>query len=113
MGTIPSVCPCPETGNKTDVRWVALRNKAGEGLLITGEEPLNVSAWNFPLEDIDYVAFNTERRHGGSIMKKDMIWLNIDHRHMGVGGDNTGERKYIRNIPSLRTNGNTALPCNL
>ena len=22
-----------ETGNKTDVRWVALRNKAGEGLL--------------------------------------------------------------------------------
>jgi beta-galactosidase len=22
-------------------------------------------------------------------MKKDMIWLNIDHRHMGVGGDNT------------------------
>ena len=78
-----------ETGNKTDVRWVALRNKAGEGLLITGEEPLNVSAWNFPLEDIDYVAFNTERRHGGSIMKKDMIWLNIDHRHMGVGGDNT------------------------
>ena len=78
-----------ETGNKTDVRWVALRNKAGEGLLITGEEPLNVSAWNFPLEDIDYVAFNTERRHGGSIMKKDMVWLNIDHRHMGVGGDNT------------------------
>ena len=78
-----------ETGNKTEVRWVALRNKAGEGLLITGEEPLNVSAWNFPLEDIDYVAFNTERRHGGSIMKKDMIWLNIDHRHMGVGGDNT------------------------
>ena len=78
-----------ETGNKTDVRWVALRNKAGEGLLITGEEPLNVSAWNFPLEDIDYVAFNTERRHGGSIMKKDMVWLNIDHRYMGVGGDNT------------------------
>lgn len=66
-----------------------MRNKAGEGLLITGEEPLNVSAWNFPLEDIDYVAFNTERRHGGSIMKKDMVWLNIDHRHMGVGGDNT------------------------
>ena len=89
MGTIPSVCPCTGTGNKTDVRWVALRNKAGEGLLITGEEPLNVSAWNFPLEDIDYVAFNTERRHGGSIMKKDMVWLNIDHRHMGVGGDNT------------------------
>lgn len=78
-----------ETSNKTDVRWVALRNLEGEGLLITGGEPLNVSAWNFPQEDIDYVPFNIERRHGGSIMKKDMVWLNIDHRLMGVGGDTT------------------------
>lgn len=78
-----------ETGNKCDVRWVALRNAAGEGLLVTGEEPLNVSAWNFPMEDIMYRPFNIERRHGGSIEKKDMVWLNIDHLQMGVGGDNT------------------------
>lgn len=78
-----------ETANKTDVRWVALRNNAGEGVLIVGEEPLNVSAWNFPQDDIDYVPFNVERRHGGSIEKKDMVWLNIDHRLMGVGGDTT------------------------
>ena len=78
-----------ETGNKTDVRWVALRDHTGEGLLFIGDEPLHVSAWNFPQEDIDYVAFNTERRHGGSIRKKDMVWLNIDHLQMGVGGDNT------------------------
>ncbi|WP_286845771.1 MULTISPECIES: glycoside hydrolase family 2 TIM barrel-domain containing protein [unclassified Proteiniphilum] len=78
-----------ETANKTDVRWVALRNNNGEGVLIRGTEPLNVSAWNFPQEDIDYVPFNVERRHGGSIEKKDMVWLNIDHRLMGVGGDNT------------------------
>ena len=78
-----------ETGNKCDVRWVALRNATGEGLLVTGEEPLNVSAWNFPMEDIMYRPFNIERRHGGSIEKKDMVWLNIDHLQMGIGGDNT------------------------
>ena len=78
-----------ETANKSDVRWVAMRNKAGEGVLVTGGEPLNVSAWNFPQEDINYRPFNVERRHGGSITKKDMVWLNIDHRLMGVGGDNT------------------------
>ena len=78
-----------ETANKTDVRWVALRNQARQGLLITSGEPFNVSAWNFPQEDIDYVPSNVERRHGGSIMKKDMVWLNIDHRLMGVGGDTT------------------------
>lgn len=78
-----------ETANHCDVRWVALRNAAGEGLLVTGEEPLSISAWNFPMEDIEYRPSQIERRHGGSIMKKDMIWLNIDHKQMGVGGDNT------------------------
>lgn len=63
-------------------------NKVGEGLLIIGEELLNVSVWNFLLEDIDYVVFNIECCYGGSIMKKDMIWLNIDYCYMGVGGDN-------------------------
>jgi len=61
----------------------------GKGVLIRGTEPLNVSAWNFPQEDIDYIPFNVEWRHGGSIEKKEMVWLNIDHRLMGVGGDNT------------------------
>lgn len=78
-----------ETANHCDVRWVALRNAAGEGLLVTGDEPLSVSAWNFPMEDLEYRPSQMERRHGGSIVKKDMVWLNIDHMQMGVGGDNT------------------------
>lgn len=78
-----------ETANHCDVRWVALRNATGEGLLVVGEEPLSVSAWNFPMEDIEYRPSQMERRHGGSIQKKDMVWLNIDHKQMGVGGDNT------------------------
>lgn len=78
-----------ETANKSDVRWFALRNKSGEGLLFKGKQLLNASAWNFPMEDIDYVPFNIERKHGGSIQKKDMVWVNIDYKQMGVGGDNT------------------------
>lgn len=78
-----------ETANKSDVRWVALQNKAKEGLLFIGETPLSVSAWNFTQEDIGYIPFNIERKHGGSIMKRDFVWLNIDYKQMGVGGDNT------------------------
>lgn len=78
-----------ETANHCDVRWVALRNADGDGLLVTGEEPLSISAWNFPMEDIEYRPSQVERRHGGSIVKKNMVWLNIDHKQMGVGGDNT------------------------
>lgn len=78
-----------ETANKSDVRWFALQNKNGEGLLFKGKQELNASAWNFPMEDIDYLPFNVKRKHGGSIKKKDMVWVNIDYKQMGVGGDNT------------------------
>lgn len=78
-----------ESGNKCDVRWLSLCDKEGRGLLVRGVEPLSVSAWNFPMEDIEYRPFNRERRHGGSIVPKELVWLNIDHRQMGVGGDNT------------------------
>lgn len=79
-----------ETGNKTDVRWAALRNTSGEGLLVRSiDQPLQVSAWNFPIEDLYYIPSMTKHIYGGSIEKKDLVWLNIDHEQMGVGGDNT------------------------
>lgn len=79
-----------ETANKSDVRWVALQNQAGNGLLIkSGCQPLEVSAWNFPMEDLEYIPSSIQHIHGGSIEKKDMVWLNIDSKQMGVGGDNT------------------------
>lgn len=78
-----------ETGNHCDVRWMAFRDSDGRGLMISGDAPLNVGAWNFPASDLEYVPAHIERRHGGSIVKKDMVTVNIDHLMMGVGGDNT------------------------
>jgi len=78
-----------ETGNHCDVRWMAFRDKAGNGLLVSGDRPLNVGAWNFPASDLEYVPAQIERRHGGSLVPKDMVTVNIDSRMMGVGGDNT------------------------
>lgn len=78
-----------ETGNHCDVRWMALRNEKGDGILVAGDEPMNMGAWNFPQSELEYVPAMIERRHGGSIERRDMVTLNIDHRMMGVGGDNT------------------------
>lgn len=78
-----------ETANHCDVRTFSLTNQQGQGIRVTGEEPLSVSAWNFPIEDLAYRPSQTERRHGGSIERKEMVWVNIDHQQMGVGGDNT------------------------
>lgn len=78
-----------ETANKCDVRWFSLASKAGAGIKVEGAEPLSVSAWNFPQDDLLYVPSTIEHRHGGCVDKKDMVWVNIDHLQMGVGGDNT------------------------
>ena len=78
-----------ETGNHCDVRWMAFRDKDGRGLLVVPDAPLNMGAWKFPASDIDYVPASIERRHGGSIVPRDMVTVNIDSRMMGVGGDNT------------------------
>ena len=78
-----------ETANKSDVRWVEIKDKEDFGIRIEGYEPLNASAWNFTQDDIDYIPAKTAHKHGGSVERKDMVWLNIDHRLTGVGGDNT------------------------
>ena len=78
-----------ETANKCDVRWFTLASKSGAGIKVEGAEPLSISAWNFPQDDLHYIPSMQAHRHGGCVDKKDMVWVNIDHLQMGVGGDNT------------------------
>ena len=78
-----------ETANKCDVRWFTLASKSGAGIKVEGAQPLSVSAWNFPQDDLHYIPSMQAHRHGGCVDKKDMVWVNIDHLQMGVGGDNT------------------------
>ena len=75
-----------ENGNKTDVRWVALTNEKGIGLFVSGEDLLQVSAHHFKLEDFD-PGLQKKQRHTIDVKKRDLVTLNIDHKHMGIGGD--------------------------
>ncbi len=76
-----------ENGNKTDVRWLALTNAEGIGLLVEGMEPLNVNAQHFAMEDFDPGGPAKAQRHTIDVRRRDRVTLDIDHRHMGVGGD--------------------------
>jgi beta-galactosidase len=97
-----------ENGNRTDVRWVEIRNSNGQGLRFeTGtvlgsnsssspfavdSSPIeqnsgtgfNFSAWPYSMEDLDAA------KHIHELPKRDYITLNIDHRQNGVGGDLPG-----------------------
>ena len=72
-----------ENGNRTDVRWVAMTNKIGNGLLISdvGGTYLSTSAWPYTMGDLESAAHNYE------LPRRDSITLNIDYKQQGVGGD--------------------------
>ncbi len=74
-----------ESNNYTEVRWLSLTNPAGKGIEILGNEaPLSVSAWPYSMEDL-----SDRRGHIADLPDRDFITLNVDHKQMGVGGDDS------------------------
>ncbi|MEU3255086.1 glycoside hydrolase family 2 TIM barrel-domain containing protein [Streptomyces sp. NPDC006997] len=76
-----------ENGNKTDVRWIALTGRDGVGLLASappGGPPLEVNASHFTPEDLSLGA-----RHDYQLTPREEVVLRLNHRQMGVGGDNS------------------------
>ena len=82
----PYVSP-QETGNREDVRWVALSNVRGRGLLVSGAPLINFTALHYTPEDLTQEARGT--RHTYELSKRNFVSLSIDHKQMGVGGDNS------------------------
>ena len=76
-----------ETGNKQDVRWLAMRAEDGVGLQVTGAPLVHVTALPFSYDRLDY--FPGTQRHGADLVPGDQYTLNIDAFQMGVGGDNS------------------------
>jgi beta-galactosidase len=70
-----------ENANRTDVRWVALTDATGSGLLASGLPLLSVSAWPYTMEDLESAT------HVNELPRRDAITLNLDLRQTGVGGD--------------------------
>ncbi|UCF21011.1 MAG: DUF4981 domain-containing protein, partial [Gemmatimonadota bacterium] len=77
-----------ETGNKTDVRWMALTNDQGVGLLVVGLPLLSMSALHFTIDDLD-PGEEKQQIHAGELVERDLVNLNIDYKQMGVGGINS------------------------
>ncbi|MFC8343253.1 glycoside hydrolase family 2 TIM barrel-domain containing protein [Streptomyces sp. NPDC057280] len=73
-----------ENGNRTDVRWAALTGRGGTGLLVSGEPLLEVNASRFTPEDLSVGA-----RHDYQLTPRQEVVLRVNHRQMGVGGDNS------------------------
>ncbi len=80
---VPYVFP-QENGNKTDVRWAAVTDLHGAGLLAMGMPLLNVSAHHYTTEDF------TNAKHTFELMPRDETILNLDYRQGGLGSNSCG-----------------------
>lgn len=77
-----------ECGYKTDVRWLMLQDKSGQGIKITGLQPLGFSALPYTTEDLD-PGLTKKQRHPSDLHERDFIDLHVDLSQRGVAGDNS------------------------
>ncbi len=77
-----------ENGNKTDVRWLTLTNPNGLGIKIEGAQPLSVKVSHNTAEDLD-PGFTKKQQHPSDVTPRNRVYLNVDLKQRGVGGDNS------------------------
>lgn len=82
-----------ENGHKTDVRRLKLNNHTGMGIkVVAHKEPIEFNALHYSIEDLDE-GKEKVLRTPADITEGDFVELHIDHKMMGVGGDNSWGRK--------------------
>jgi beta-galactosidase len=80
---VPYVTP-QEHGNKTGVRWAALTDEHGFGLLAVGQPTLNVSAHHYTAHDL------AQARHTHELRPRQDVFLNLDLAQSGLGSESCG-----------------------
>ncbi|MFA9480476.1 beta-galactosidase domain 4-containing protein, partial [Phycisphaerales bacterium AB-hyl4] len=81
----PYVYP-QENGNRSDVRWLALRNTSGAGLLVLGQPYINFSAHRYTVGDLQHAT------HTSELWPRPFITLHLDHAQNGIGSGSCGTR---------------------
>ena len=106
-----------EYGNRTGVRWAALTNGSGAGLLAIGQPLLNVSAHQYTARDL------AQARHAHELTPREEIILNLDLAQSGLGSESCGpgvlpkyrlaDRRYSYRLRLRPLSGTGALPAEL
>jgi beta-galactosidase len=80
---VPYILP-QEHGNKTDVRWLAVRRADGFGLLMSASTPVEAKASHYSDANLDAA------KHTIDVVREDVTYLSIDVRQRGLGGASCG-----------------------
>ncbi|XWS65492.1 hypothetical protein CRYUN_Cryun05aG0117500 [Craigia yunnanensis] len=96
---VPYIVP-GESGGRADVRWVTFQNKDSYGIYASTfgkSPPMQMNASYYSTAELDRATHNEE------LIKGDNIEVHLDHKHMGIGGDDSWtpcvHEKYL--IPAV------------
>lgn len=82
---VPYIVP-GECGGRADVRWLTLQNKDGVGIYASiygSSPPMQMSASYYSTAELDRAT------HKEDLVEGDDIEVHLDHKHMGIGGDDS------------------------
>ncbi|KAL4203703.1 hypothetical protein AMTRI_Chr01g129290 [Amborella trichopoda] len=82
---VPYIVP-GECAGRADVRWAAFRNCDGIGLFAScydGSPPMQMNVSRYSTEELD------KATHEEDLVPGDDIEVHLDHKHMGLGGDDS------------------------
>lgn len=82
-----------ENGTRTDIRWMALTDGDGNGLMFAGMPLLSVSALPFTVNQLDYT--ESAHKHTADLRENDFIEVNVDLKQSGVGGNDSWGAKPL------------------
>ena len=76
-----------ESGNHTDVRWFRVLNEQGRGLEFYSNAPMEASALNYLVEDLDDGVTKDKLigSHSGDLVERPQTQVHIQQRQMGLG----------------------------
>ncbi len=90
-----------ETGNKEGVRWLALTDEAGSGLMIVAEQPMAASVLHFSVDDL------AAATHAHQLKPRSEVLVSLDARQCGLGNSSCGPgvlQKFAVPVKTYRLN---------
>lgn len=77
-----------ETGYHNDIRWMALENQEGLGIMAIANSELSSSALPYAMEDLD-PGIKKASRHTSDLHMRDFVEWHLDYNQRGVGGNDS------------------------
>jgi len=92
----PYIIP-QDYGNRTDIRWLKVKNAAGKGLRIEGDDLLNFSLHKYTTDNLSRAMYSYQ------LVEAPNTILNVDYALSGVGGTAQRQQEKYRLKPAERS----------